>query len=142
MFVELIIGLVAICVYLYYQLTKNRNYWKDRGVPSPEQNILQEFKVIGTLVLGKTSINDMMLEFYSAYDKDPIIGGLSFGRPNIFIRNDFDLIKSIFIKDFDHFAIPSKEAASRKSIWPSTKHEKVMLHNLQGLQGEEWKNIR
>ena len=142
MFVELIIGLVAICVYLYYQLTKNRNYWKDRGVPSPEQNILQEFKVIGTLVLGKTSINDMMLEFYSAYDKDPIIGGLSFGRPNIFIRNDFDLIKAIFIKDFDHFAIGSKETASRKSTWPSTKHEKLTLNNVQSSQGEEWKNIR
>ena len=83
-----------------------------------------------------------MLEFYNMYDKAPIVGGWSFGRPNLAIRNDFDLIKAIFIKDFDHFAIGSKETASRKSIWPSTKHEKLMLNNVQSSQGEEWKNIR
>ena len=142
MFVELIIGLVAVCLCIYYQLSKNRNYWKDRGIVSPEFSIFQSFKIIGTLVLGKISLNDLMLEFYNKYDKAPIVGGWSLGKPNLAIRNDFDLVKAIFIKDFDHFAITNKEIASRKSIWASTKHERLMLNNVQSSHGEEWKNIR
>ena len=65
-----------------------------------------------------------------------------FGAPYLMIRNDFELIKSIWVKDFDHFTLANGNTKSHKQIWPSDRNEKLMLHNVQSAQGEEWKNIR
>merc|ERR1712079_452597 len=56
--------------------------------------------------------------------------------------NDFELIRSIFIKDFDHFAIVSSELKMAKGIWPASRNEKLMLNSIQSAHGDEWKDIR
>lgn len=142
MLVELILGLLAIFALLYYQLTKNRNYWSDRGVPSPEFKAFGSFQFIFSIITQKKSMQEAFIESYKEYDSSSFIGGFNFGMPILMIRNDFDLIKAVFVKDFDHFAISSNEIASRKSIWPATRHEKLILNNVQTSQGDEWKTIR
>ena len=84
-----------------------------------------------------------MWEEYKKFSGVPFYGkwGL-FGEPELVLRNDFDLIRAIWIKDFDHFAIANTAVIPSRSIWPSSRQEKLMLQNIGNAHGDEWKNIR
>ena len=141
MLIEITLGLLALSGYLYYKLTKNKNYWYDRNIPNTG------FKVFtgddAFFFTQKESLHEWALRMYKEFDGVGFFGAWSmFGKPYIFIRNDFDLIKSIWIKDFDHFAIAESAQQMNLAIWPSTRHEKLMLDNIQSKTGDEWKDLR
>ena len=141
MIFQLILIILAILTYGYYKLTKNRNYWSDRGVTN------DGFKFFwgdeGPIMKGQVPFHDWVLEMYQKFPNEPYVGlWTMFGRPYLMIRNDFELIKSIFIKDFDHFTIANDGVKDNKNIWPADRNEQMMLTNIQSHQGEEWKNIR
>ena len=132
---------MAILTYGYYKLTKNRNYWSDRGVTNTG------FKFFwgddGPTMAQQVPFHQWALEVYQKYPNEPYVGmWATGGRPYLMIRNDFELIKSIWIKDFDHFTIASDGIRDNKHIWPADRNEKMMMNNIQSAQGEEWKNIR
>ena len=138
MIFQVIIIIFALLLYIYYKLTINRNYWSDRGVANTG------FKFFlgddGTITKG---MSEFGLRIYQTYPNERFVGLWTiFGKPYLMIRNDFELIRSIWIKDFDHFAIGEKAMENLKKIWPSDRNEKLMLNNIQSAQGEEWKNIR
>ena len=58
------------------------------------------------------------------------------------IRNDFDLIRAIWIKDFDHFGMAHGGVILNRTIWPATREEKLMLTHVQNATGDDWKDIR
>ena len=132
---------MAVMTYGYYKLTKNRDYWSERGVTNTG------FKFFWgddkDLLVSKVPFHEWNLRIYNSYPKDPYIGMWAmFGRPYLMIRNDFELIRSIWIKDFDHFAIANDNVLSNKNTWPANRNEKLMLNNIQSVHGDEWKNIR
>ena len=57
------------------------------------------------------------------------------------IRNDFDLIRSVWIKDFDHFNKTRGEEFV-ENIWPGSREEKLAIKNVANIHGEEWKDLR
>ena len=141
MMLEIIAGIFALLLYLYYKLSKNRNYWSDRGVKDTG------FKFFwgddGSFLNQTESMFDWALREYKHFANVPYHGAWTlFGKPYLMIRNDFDLIRSIWIKDFDHFAIANSSVTLNESIWPGTKEEKMMLNNVQNAQGDRWKDIR
>ena len=141
MIVQCILIILAILTYCYYKLTINRNYWSERGVTN------SGFKFFwgddGPVMTAKVPFHDWALQIYQKFPKDPYVGMWAmFGRPYLMIRNDFELIRSIWIKDFDHFTIANDGVKDHKNIWPADRNEKMMLSNIQSVQGEEWKNIR
>ena len=141
MLLEIFFGLLALVLYIYYTLTKNRSYWDDRGVPNTG------FKFFWGDEKGlnsqKEALHDYSLRIYKTFPKEKYVGcwGM-FGKPYLMIRDDFELIRSIWIKDFDHFAIAEGHVANNKKIWPSSRNEKLMLNNVQSATGDEWKDIR
>ena len=137
---QAIIIIFALLSYIYYKLTKNRNYWSDRGVTNTG------FKFLwgdDKTILGEEPFPEFALRMYQSYPNERFIGMWSmFGRPYLMIRNDFELIRSIWIKDFDHFTIANDNTKNHKNMWASDRNEKLMLNNVQSAQGDEWKNIR
>ena len=141
MIFQLILIILAVLTYGYFKLTKNRDYWSERGV------VNSEFKFFwgddGPLLKQELSIHEWALQIYQTFPNKPYVGMWTMlGRPYLMIRNDFELIKSIWIKDFDHFTIANDTAKTLKDIWPADRNEKLMLNNLSSAEGDKWKNLR
>ena len=141
MYLEILVGILALFLYVYYKLTKHRNYWDDRGVPNTgfkffygdEKEVITQTK----------SIHELSTRLYNMFPNERFVGcwGM-FGNPFLLIRNDFDLIRDIWIKDFDHFAIGNGNMTKMKEMCPINRHEKLMLNSIQSAHGDEWKDIR
>ena len=140
MIIEVVLVIIAVLTLFYYQLAKNRNYWSDRGVKSTTFKFLLGDD--GDLFF-KEGMHRWALRIYQEFPNEPYIGlWAMFGKPYLMIRNDFELIRSIWIKHFDHFAIASSSVKDHHTIWPADRHEKLMITNLASSFGDEWKNIR
>ena len=140
MIFQLVLVLLTFVGFIYYKLVKNRNYWSDRGVPSTDFKFLLGDD--GDLFF-KEGMHVWALRVYQEFNNEPYVGMWAmFGKPYLMIRNDFELIRSIWIKNFDHFAVASNSVKSHPSIWPADRHEKLMITNLASSHGDEWKNVR
>ena len=141
MMLEVIAGVSILFLYLYYKLSKNKNYWLDRGVQNTgfkffwgdDSSIFKQTEAMHTWATRE----------YKRFANLPYFGCWTlFGKPYLMIRNDFELIRSIWVKDFDHFAAADSFSVANKETWPATKAEKLVIHNIQSAQGDEWKDIR
>ena len=139
MILEVFLGTVAIFVYLLWKLTKNRNHWDSRNVPNTG------FKFLfgddkGPLLRTRTA-QDTALDLYKQFDGQSYYGTWSlFGQPLLNVRNDFDLIRAVWIKDFDHFAMTRGEAIFK--LTPLNRMEKIAMSHLARVHGEQWKDLR
>ena len=141
MIFQVIVSLLCLFLYIYYSLSKNRNYWADRGVPNTGFKFFWGDST--NFFTGKTAFQEVPLNVYNRFPGERFVGcWKTLGKPYLMIRNDFDLIKSIWIKDFDHFVIANSNVKAHRKIWPGNRNEKLMLNNVQSASGDEWKDIR
>ena len=140
MLIEVFIGLGALLLYLYYRLSKNKYHWSQRGVPNTGFRFFwgndKDF------AKRKRAIHDVIKEEYFQFPGESFYGGWSmFGQPYLMIRNDFDLIRAIWIKDFDHFN-QTRGADMADNIWPSSRKERMAINHVGNVHGEVWKDLR
>ena len=141
MIFELLVVILTLLGFGYWKFSRNKNYWYERGVPNTGFKFLKG-DYWGTISQTE-SIHESALRFYKQFSGVPFYGGWDFlGMPYLMIRNDFDLIRAIWIKDFDHFAIANANAVFQKKRWPATKEEKWMSSHVMMAHGDEWKDIR
>ena len=140
MILEVCLGLGALMVFLYYTFSKNKYHWRDRGVPDTgfrffwgdDKDFLQ----------GKRSLHETTKEDYNKFPGERFYGGWTmFGQPYLMLRNDFELIKAVWIKDFDHFTRTRGSEISEK-IWPSSRAERIALSDISAVHGDLWKELR
>ena len=137
---EVLIGLVTISLFIYYQISKNKYYWSIRGVPStgfhfPSTN---DYKVL----LKKVSQHEKTKEDYFKFPGERFYGGWTIlGKPYLMLRNGFDLIKTVWIKDFDSFNTKNISEQTDK-VWPSSREEKLTIDNIFNAKGDRWKALR
>lgn len=97
---EILCGIAAAILALYYYLTSTFDFWKVRGVRGPQPIPgLGNFKDV---MLNKTSAGDFLTEIYNAY-KDERIIGIFIRKSPVLVAKDPDLIKDVLIKDFSAF---------------------------------------
>jgi cytochrome P450 family 6 len=109
----------------YFKLT----YWKRRGVPHATPILFSP----ETRGLGKTlTASKFQQTIYDKFKGEPVCGMTIFGSPVLMIR-DLDLVKNIFIKDFNSF--PNRNQYYNEKDDPLTAH-------LVNLEGEQWRNLR
>ena len=102
MFIELFLGVIVLLGLIYYYFSRDKNYWDDRNVPNTGFKFF--YGDDKHLITKKEAVQDWCLRIYKRFEGVPFFGGWTmFGAPFLMIRNDFDLIKHIWIKDFDHF---------------------------------------
>jgi hypothetical protein len=126
-------GFIALLVYIIYKFfQRNAEYWKKRG-----------FVFLGSEATGgalwnfwnKTPLAYVNLKMYKYAKplKQPLFGFSEFLSPVVLVM-DLDLMKNIFIKDFDSF-IHRRTLAMEKSD--------PMFHKmLFFMEGEPWRELR
>ena len=140
MLLEVLIGIVALLLYLYYKLSKNKNHWADRGVPNT--GFCFFWGNDKEMLKGEKSFHDIVKEEYFKFPGERFYGGWTMlGQPYLMIRNDFELTKAIWIKDFDHFN-QTRGTEFAEKLWPSSRVEKLSINTIQNVHGDEWKDLR
>lgn len=80
---------------------KNKDYWTKRGIPDLKKPC-GFFKALYLVLSKKKNPLDFDIDLYNLLGKDAYGGTVDFGMPSLMLK-DFDLIKHVLVKDFDHF---------------------------------------
>lgn len=127
---DALICVSALLLGLYLYITRNSNYWSKRGVKDVKP--LFFFGNVAPCVFGTKTPDKLIREAYDKGAGEKVIGLHVFDKPYLVVR-DPELIKSVFIKDFNNF--------SNKLL--GGKHTDVMSStNLFLANNPPWKYIR
>ena len=138
MFVELLLLLLLILGYMIYQFIQTLNYWKNIGVPSPSP--IQQLRFASQMIGQKRAIHDIKKDEYRMFEGERFYGTFD-GMMKVFvIRDDFHLLRSVMIKDFDHFS--GAQGALFLPLYPGNRVEEVMCKMLTAIDGDVWKAVR
>jgi len=133
MIIEICLCLLAVFVYAYYEVTKQFNFFKDRGIPYAKPSFPFGSGGYWKLLLGKipfTEVEQVDLA-EGTLKNEKVVGAFAMGQPT-FIINDEELAKKVLIKDFEYFM-------DRRPV--KTKDE-VSNAFMTTLEGAEWKQMR
>jgi len=127
---EILCGIAAVILGLYYYLTSTFDFWKTRGIRGPQPIPgLGNFKDVMT---NKTSVGNYLTELYNTYKSDRMIGIFARKSPVLVIK-DPDLIKDVLIKDFSVFATRG---------FPTFKKAEPLSQHLVALEPKRWRPLR
>ncbi|KAF0294716.1 Cytochrome P450 3A31 [Amphibalanus amphitrite] len=90
--------IVVLLAWAYYSFTKNFDFWKSRGVSGPKP-CLPWGNEVGKMFSGFFEMDNWL---YYEHGGKKFCGLFEMHHPVLFV-GDLDLIRSITIKDFDHF---------------------------------------
>lgn len=120
-----IVYVLAIFYALYKYGTKNFDFFTRQGIPGPKP-----IPFFGNLWgLWKTNLVDQQMEEFKKYGK--LYGKFEGTKPNIYI-GDCDLVRSVLVKDFDHFI-------NRRDLGIKDEYLRSTIDNLRDHQ---WKKVR
>lgn len=96
----------AICIFavllsLYLYVTRNFNYWKNRGVKELKPVVF--FGNIASCLTGSGNPPKLVSYAYKQGEGENMIGIHVFDKPYLILR-DPELIRDVFIKDFSNFS--------------------------------------
>ncbi|CAL1677688.1 unnamed protein product [Lasius platythorax] len=127
---EILCGIAAVLLAVYYYLTSTYDFWKSRGIRGPRPMPgLGNFKDV---MLNKKSTGDYLMDIYNEYKEESVIGIFARKTP-ILIVKDANLIKDILIKDFTKFADRGLPVSERTE--PLSQH-------LFALEPKRWRPLR
>jgi len=98
---EILCGIVALILAVYYYLTSTFDFWKSHGVRGPRP--IPGFGNFKDVLSTKISEGDYLTKVYNDYKDEQLIG-IFVRRTPVLIVKDPDLIKNVLIKDFFIFA--------------------------------------
>nr|QCY50182.1 cytochrome P450 9Q6 [Bombus terrestris audax] len=123
--------LIAILIAIYYCATKNHNLFKKHGIlhipPMPL------FGNMGSFFAKRSTLQDTILEAYELHPEAKYVGIYESLTPIIVLR-DLDLIKSVNMKNFDHFT------DHRNFVFKDM--DPIFAGMLFSMKGEQWKEQR
>jgi len=112
--------------FIYRRGTSNFNVFSNQGIPGPKPTPF----VGNAWGMWKKNIPENGRKMVKEYGN--VFGTFLGTSPTLHV-NDTEIIKSVFIKDFDHFV------NRRKAAFPEIK---VLRYLLFGLENQKWKDIR
>lgn len=125
---------VIFVILHYLLLTWNSNYWKKRGVFSPNSH-----NIFGNLpgqINGKRHLMYDLDDLYKKYkNKHRAIGIFSFREPRLLVL-DPEMVKDVMITHFKHFQ------ASEFNAKLDTSSDRLFGNHPFFLSGEKWKEVR
>uniref|UniRef100_A0ABD2W998 Cytochrome P450 n=1 Tax=Trichogramma kaykai TaxID=54128 RepID=A0ABD2W998_9HYME len=123
--------LVASFTYIILKAYKQLTYFSKLDIPNS-----WEVPFIGSttyLFVPKRHINEWIKFIYNSHADAKYIGAHGFSTPSVFIK-DLDLVKTVLIKNFDHFA--DRKQFVDEDVDP------LFGQNLNFLNGDRWKEVR
>ncbi|XP_012256722.2 cytochrome P450 9e2-like [Athalia rosae] len=130
-FWTLLVSFWAGVVGVYFILERRTHHFERRGVPS-----LKATPLIGNTGLnlfGRIPFAENVRNMYNAVREVKYVGIFDFVNPIVMLR-DPELIKSVAIKNFDHFQ-------DHRNFLPE-ESDPLFAKNLFFLQGDRWRDVR
>ena len=121
----------AVLAVIYYRATRNFDFFKKNGIPYAKP--MPFLGSMWELFFQRLSAAEGVEKVYNLDLESKYVGFFEFETPILVIR-DLDLIKSITVKNFDHF--PNHRMAFEQDVEP------LFSKNLFSLRDERWKEIR
>ena len=114
-------------------------YWQKLGIPCPSPK--DQRRLIYDMFTRKKSLHDIKKEEYKMFEGERFYGTFDGGRHVFVIRDDFQLMRSVLIKDFlDHFS--KGFFSSFQALETVNRTEEITKKAITGLSGYEWKTVR
>ena len=101
MLLELLLALTILISFLTFWIHKKLNYWSERGIPQTEV----KWPWNDEFLTKKKHLNDLYLEHSQTFKDVSFYGTYFLVQPQLVIT-DPDIVKQIFVKDFDNFVSP------------------------------------
>ncbi|BES95749.1 unnamed protein product [Nesidiocoris tenuis] len=120
----------ALCFLFYAYSTWTFSYWRKKKVKGPPPIPL--FGNIKDIVLFKSFPGECHQKIYRQYPEERYVGIYQLRTPTLLLR-DPDLIKHVFVKDFEHFV--------DRGFHTNEEREPLTAH-LVSLEGSRWRNLR
>ncbi|XP_055541583.1 probable cytochrome P450 9f2 [Wyeomyia smithii] len=130
-----VLSFLIVVGFLYRWLNKNRDYFRDKPIPSiPIKPILGS---TGPLFLKQVALANFVKSLYEKYAGSKVVGFFDINSPMYMFR-DPELIKKIGVKDFDHF-MDHRPVLGKNYVDHS---ETLFPKTLFALSDQKWKNMR
>ncbi|XP_068981018.1 uncharacterized protein [Bombus flavifrons] len=127
---QLLLGIAAILLAIYYYYTSVYDTWKNRGVPGPKPSMF--FGNFVDLLLKRQAVATIVKNLYNEYRSEPVFG-IYEGTSPILVINDLNLIKDVLIRDFSLFVDRGFKVLEK--IEPLSQH-------LFLLEAKRWRPLR
>ena len=127
----IIAAVLVILAVVYYRATRNFDFFEKHGIPYAKPTPF--WRHICEMFLQKMSPAEIAEKIYNLDPESKYIGLFEVGTPTLVIR-DLELIKSVTVKNFDHFP-------NHRMIF-DTDVEPLFTKNIFFLRGERWKEVR
>ncbi|XP_055607705.1 probable cytochrome P450 9f2 isoform X2 [Uranotaenia lowii] len=130
------LALVAIVVGLIYRrLTRNNDYFHHKPIPSMAVRPL--LGSTSDMIMQRVSFFDFIHSAYNKYAGVKVFGLFDMTTP-LFVIRDPELIKTIAVKDFDHFTDRRRMFGDGSDENPDVYFNKMII----ALTGQQWKDMR
>ncbi|XP_055589835.1 cytochrome P450 9e2-like [Uranotaenia lowii] len=136
-FLSVTLGVVIVAVLglIYRWLTKDRNFFLEKSIPSMDCKPL--LGSLGPLILKRVTFYEFVQQIYDKFS-DAKVFGLFFTMSRTFVIRDPELIKQIAVKDFEYFT-------DRRTLFGDENNDNPNLlfaKALGNLKGQKWRNMR
>ena len=138
MLIELLLFILLLLSYMVYRFVHKLYYWQNLGIPSPSPR--QQLQFMYQLIGRKRALHDIKKEEYGLFEGERFYGTFD-GTSHIFVfRDDFHLLRSVMIKDFDSFG--KGIGANFVVTCPANYVEEIQMKAITVIYGDEWKAVR
>ncbi|XP_011307087.1 cytochrome P450 9e2-like [Fopius arisanus] len=125
------LALVGVLCAVYYTF-RRKSFFEKNGIIHDGG-----YPLVGNMspvLLGRISFSEMFRKMYDIDEEAKYVGFYDLFRIPVTVIRDIDLIKSIGVKNFDHFV-------DRTTI-VDPEQEPLFGNNLAGLKGDKWREMR
>uniref|UniRef100_A0A4Y0BH00 Cytochrome P450 n=1 Tax=Anopheles funestus TaxID=62324 RepID=A0A4Y0BH00_ANOFN len=129
-FTDVAITLGMLCIILYLILVRRFQYWTERNVPQLKPELLfGDAREVGKVC----HIGEKIHQLYNELKGKHPFGGIYLFTKPVALITDLDLLKCVFVKDFQYF--------HDRGTYYNEKHDPMSAH-LFNLEGPKWKRLR
>ncbi|XP_055593928.1 cytochrome P450 6A1-like [Uranotaenia lowii] len=124
--VTLLLIVASLIAYAIFKVRKQLRFWKDLGIPHNEPNFSRNLR-------PTTHMAQRLQSYYHKYKGQfPMAGMYLFTKP-VGLVIDLDLLKCIYVKDFQYF--------HDRGMYYNERDDPLSAH-LFNLEGAKWRNLR
>ena len=113
-------------------------YWDKFNVPSLEKSIQRKYN--WNEITRRKALVYRYIEEYKMFPKDPFYGGYDGFNQVLTIRDNFELIDAVLVKDFDYFQ-KTRFCIFSDTI-PVNRTEEIIFKSPSVIYGDKWKKVR
>lgn len=128
----LILYLAVGALYLFYKwMTKNYNFFKDRGIAFAKPIFL--FGTNSNMLINKKSLPEVINKRYNDFYDEKLVGLFEMRSPLLMVK-DPAIIKQLAVKEFDSFL--------DHTVVLSEESDPLFGKALFSLRGQKWRDMR